>query len=53
MGVEPRLDYDDIVDHCCRAWNRLIDRPWKIVSIGMLDWGASVMISTRWYKTIL
>ena len=27
-------DYDDIVDQCCRAWNRLIDQPmrgpWKI-----------------------
>ena len=31
-------DYDDIVDHCCRAWNRLIDQPWKIMSIGMREW---------------
>ncbi|MBY3349142.1 IS630 family transposase [Rhizobium laguerreae] len=31
-------DYDDIVDHCCRAWNWLIDQPWKIMSIGMRDW---------------
>jgi transposase len=30
--------YDDIVDHCCFAWNRLIDQPWKIMSIGMRDW---------------
>ena len=21
--------YDDIVDHCCRAWNNLIDQPWR------------------------
>jgi putative transposase len=23
---------------CCDAWNKLIDRPWKIISIGMRDW---------------
>ena len=22
--------FDDIVDHCCYAWNTLIDQPWKI-----------------------
>ena len=26
--------YDDIVALCCEAWNRLIDQPWKIMSIG-------------------
>lgn len=31
-------DYDDIVDQCCRAWNRLVDQLWKIMSIGMRDW---------------
>ena len=25
--------YDDLVDHCCEAWNRLIDQPWKIMSM--------------------
>ena len=30
--------YDDIVDHCCEAWNKLIDQPWRIMSIGMRDW---------------
>lgn len=30
--------YDDIVDHCCEAWNKLIDQPWKIMSIGLRDW---------------
>ena len=30
--------YDDIVDHCCEAWNRLVDRPWTIMSISMRDW---------------
>jgi transposase len=31
-------DYDDIVAHCCDAWNKLVDQPWKIISIGMRDW---------------
>ena len=31
-------DYDDIVTHCCAAWNKLVDQPWKIMSIGMRDW---------------
>jgi transposase len=31
-------DHDDIVAHCCHHWNRLIDQPWRIMSIGMRDW---------------
>ena len=27
-----------IVDHCCDAWNRLVDQPWTIMSIGLRDW---------------
>ncbi len=30
--------YDDIVAHCCEAWNKLIDQPWRIISIGIRDW---------------
>ena len=30
--------HDDIVEHCCCAWNRLIDQPWRIMSIGLRDW---------------
>ena len=26
------------VDHCCYAWNTLIDQPWKIMSIARRDW---------------
>ena len=32
--------FDDIVDHCCYAWNTLIDQPWKIMSIARRDWAA-------------
>ena len=31
-------EYDDIVAHCCYAWNKLVDQPWKIISIGTRDW---------------
>ena len=30
--------HDDIVDHCCDAWNKLVDQPWKIMSIGHREW---------------
>jgi transposase len=30
--------FDDIVDHCCYAWNTLIGQPWKIMSIARRDW---------------
>ena len=30
--------YDDILDHCCYAWNKLVDQPWRIMSIGTRDW---------------
>jgi hypothetical protein len=32
--------FDDIVDHCCYAWNTLIDQPWKIMSTARRDWTA-------------
>ena len=30
--------YDDIVALCCEAWNKLVDQPWRIMTIGMRDW---------------
>ena len=30
--------YDDIVDHCCFAWNKLVDQPWRIMSLGLRQW---------------
>jgi transposase len=32
--------FDDIVDHCCYAWNTLVDQPWKIMSIAQREWAA-------------
>ncbi len=31
-------DYDDIVEHCCHAWNRLLAEPATITSIGCRVW---------------
>jgi hypothetical protein len=28
----------DILNHCCYSWNKLIDPPWRILSIGLRDW---------------
>ena len=30
--------YDDLVDHCCNAWNKLVDQPWRIMSLGLRQW---------------
>ena len=30
--------HDDIVEHCCNAWNRLVDQPSRIMSIGLRNW---------------
>ena len=29
---------DDIVDHCCQAWNNLMDQPGRVMSIGWREW---------------
>ena len=30
--------YDDILDHCCQAWTKLVDQPWIIMSIALRQW---------------
>ena len=30
--------YKDILDHSCAALNRLVDQPWRIMSIGLRSW---------------
>jgi transposase len=34
-------DYEDIVDHCCDAWNKLVDQPWLIMTIGLRSWATN------------
>jgi hypothetical protein len=28
----------DIVEHCRDAWNKLVEQPWRIMSVGLRDW---------------
>ena len=30
--------YENILDHCSDAWNRLANQPWTIMSIGLRQW---------------
>lgn len=30
--------YDDILDHACAAWRRIVDQPWRIMTIGLREW---------------
>jgi hypothetical protein len=30
--------YDDIVEHCCTAWNQITGQPRTIMSIGSRGW---------------
>ena len=32
------VSYDEIVDHCCDAWNKLIEQTSGIMSIGNRQW---------------
>ena len=27
-----------ILDHCCEAWRKLTDQPWRIISLGLREW---------------
>jgi len=30
--------HDNIIDLCCEAWNRLVNQPWRIMTIGRRKW---------------
>jgi len=30
--------YEAILDHCCAAWSKFIDQPWRVMPIGLRDW---------------
>ena len=38
LGNRIFTSYAAILDHCCDAWNRLVDQPWRIMSIGLRQW---------------
>ena len=31
---------DNIIDHCCQAWKKLVDQPWRIMTIGRRQWAS-------------
>ncbi len=39
-GLSNRVlqSYDDILDRCCEAWNKLVSHPGRIASIGTGKW---------------
>ena len=39
-GLSNRIltSFENIIDHCCDAWNRLIAQSWKIMSIVYRQW---------------
>ena len=43
--------YDDILAHCCGAWNKLVAEPARITSIGLRARAHGVWIIGRWYQT--
>ncbi|TXM94295.1 IS630 family transposase, partial [Methylobacterium sp. WL103] len=38
LGDRIFTSYDDIVDRCCNAWNKLTEQPRKIMSLRLRDW---------------
>jgi transposase len=38
LGNRIYASYEAILDQSCEAWNRLIDQPWRIMSIGLRAW---------------
>ena len=30
--------YKNLVDHCSDAWNKLVQQPWTVMSIGLRNW---------------
>ncbi|ACB28060.1 putative transposase (plasmid) [Methylobacterium radiotolerans JCM 2831] len=38
LGSRDFKSYADILNHCCHAWNSLINRPCRIMSIELPEW---------------
>jgi hypothetical protein len=41
--------YDEIVEHCCEAWNKLVEQPWKLCRLAC-EIEQMVLISESWYN---
>jgi putative transposase len=38
LGNRIFQSYDDILNHCCDAWNKIIAQPWRLMSIRLRRW---------------
>ena len=48
--------YDDVVDHCCHVWNKLVDQPWRIMSLGLRYWAhgfRSLRVGIERFSTVM
>ena len=45
--------YDDVVDHCCEAWNNLVDQPLADHVHRPSQLGPCVLINESWYNARL
>ena len=43
-------DYDAIIEAGCQAWNKLMNQPETIMSIGSREWAHKGRYSRRWYN---
>jgi DDE superfamily endonuclease len=41
--------YEDILDHCCYAWNKFLDQPWRIMCPSACETGLTVTLNENWY----
>jgi transposase len=41
--------YDDLLDHCCEAWNKHVDQPWLDHADRIAPMGARVLINGNLY----
>jgi hypothetical protein len=42
----------DILDHSCCAWNKLVEQPWHITSIGLRDWAHQSACMRRTWRAV-
>ena len=42
--------YDEIVDHCCHAWNKLVEQPWEDHVYRPARLGICVLTTKFWYN---
>jgi putative transposase len=38
LSIRVFNSYENILAHCRQVWNKLVNQPWRIMSIGLRDW---------------